>query len=74
MNDQRALLEYQDAHLDKVAGSVPTQEQRDVVMAGIVRDGDDVAQGVADVVIGDVMAVSTGSDGRLRELQLVSIP
>lgn len=63
-----------NAHLDKVAGSVRTQEQRDIAMAEIVRDGDDVAQGVAGLVIGDVMAVSTGSDGRLPELQLVSIP
>jgi len=73
MNDQRTLLECQDAQLDQVPGSVRTQEQRDVIIAGIVRDGDKVAQGVPDVVIGDVMAVSTGSNGRLPELYLVSI-
>ncbi len=74
MDDQRTIVQGQHPDLDQAACPVGAKEQRDVVVIRVGGDGDKVAQGMADVIVGDVMAVGTGSDWRLPELHCVSIP
>jgi hypothetical protein len=66
MNDQRTVVQSEDADLEQIAGAIDAQEQRDIIIAGSVRDGDEIAQGVPDVLVRDVMAVSAGSGRRLQ--------
>lgn len=60
MDDQGTVVGCQHPDLDETDGLVGTEEQRDVVVLGVGGDGDEVAQGMADVFIGDPVAVGAG--------------
>lgn len=74
VDDQRALISGQDPDLDEVDRLVGAEDQGDVVVARVSGDGDEVAQGVADVLIDVAVAVSAGCDRRLPQFHGVSIP
>lgn len=72
VDDQRALIGGQDPDLDEVDRLVGAEDQGDVVVARVSGDGDEVAQGVADVLIDVAVAVSAGGDRRLPQFHGVS--
>lgn len=74
MDDQRAVVGREHPDLDQVDGPVGTEKQGDAVVTGVGGDGDEVAQGMTDIFIGDAMAVRAGPDRRLPQLHGVSIP
>ena len=74
MNDQRALIGAQHPDLDQIDGPIRTQKQSDIVIPGIVGNGDEVTQRMPDVRIGEAMTMGTGHHRRLPQLHTVSIP
>jgi len=61
MNDEWAVVGAQHSDLDQVDGPVGPEEQGDIVVVWIIGSGDDVTEGMADVV-----GANTVGAGRYR--------
>jgi len=73
MDDQRAVGGREHPDLDQFDGPVGTEKQGDVVVTGVGGDGDEVAQGMTDIFIGDAM-VRAGPDRRLHSATVSVYP